>query len=187
MKPANGQCLMALGCLALFGCSSQSPRPPAPPEQSWNQHQQQLLPLTEWQILGKIRIQTDNDDLAANLNWSQQQDHYRIYIAGPFGQGAVNIEGSEQAGISLDIKDKGHYQAASPEQLLNQQLGWNVPVSLIPYWIRGLPAPQSDHTKTLDPDNRLQQLQQAGWTINYLDYQTDELLHLPRKIKLNHG
>ncbi|MFT6914079.1 MAG: outer membrane lipoprotein LolB [Motiliproteus sp.] len=177
--------IAALLCLSLFGCSS---RPQLPqPEQSWEQHQRQLLPLTQWQVLGKIRIQSADDDSSANLNWWQRQDHYRIYIAGPLGQGAVNIEGSESDGITLDISGEGRYQADSPERLLYQQLGWEVPISQMPYWIKGLPAPQGDYSTRLDTLNRAQQLQQSGWTIDYLDYHNDLRPQLPRKIRLQRG
>lgn len=182
--------IAALLCTALFGCSSQPTstlsQPPLP-EQSWEQQQQQLLPLTQWQVLGKIRIQSASDDSSANLSWQQRQDYYRIYIAGPLGQGAVNIEGSERTGITLDVSGEGRYQADSPERLLYQQLGWEVPISQMPFWIRGLPAPQQRHSKQLDPLNRLQQLQQNGWTIDYLDYHNDLRPQLPRKIRLNRG
>jgi outer membrane lipoprotein LolB len=177
--------LAALLCLSLFGCSSRPQLPP--PEQSWEQHQQQLRPLTQWQVLGKIRIQSASDDNSANLSWWQRQDHYRIYMAGPLGQGAVNIEGSKSTGITLDVSGEDRYQADSPERLLYQQLGWEVPISQMPFWIRGLPAPQQGYSKRLDAFNRAQQLQQSGWTIDYLDYHNDLRPQLPRKIRLQRG
>ncbi|MEH6649724.1 MAG: lipoprotein insertase outer membrane protein LolB [Motiliproteus sp.] len=175
--------------IGLMGCSSQPQQPTEPLAKiSWEQRQQQLLPLTRWQVLGKINIRTPQENNTASLNWSQFDDRYRIYMAGPLGQGAVNISGSEQHGIILDISGEDRRQAASPEQLLNQRLGWSIPVSQMPYWIRGLPAPNRLHAKTLDPFNRLQQLQQNGWTIDYLSYQQQQQQqHLPRKIQLQRG
>ncbi|MEH6825465.1 MAG: lipoprotein insertase outer membrane protein LolB [Motiliproteus sp.] len=179
--------LPLLFCATLLGCSSQPSQPPQSEHatQSWEQRQQQLSPLTQWQVLGKIRIQTDDSSSAANLNWTQRLDHYRIYMAGPLGQGAINIEGSEQTGITLDISGEGRQQASSPEQLLAQRLGWAVPISQMPYWIRGVPAPKEQYSKQLDPSNRLRQLQQSGWTIDYIDYHEDQQPQLPHKIRLN--
>lgn len=177
--------LFALLLIGLIGCSSQPPQPVEPLTKiSWEQRQQQLLPLTRWQVLGKINIRTPQESNTASLNWSQYDDHYRIYMAGPLGQGAINISGSERHGVILDISGEERRQAASPEQLLNQQLGWSIPIGQMPYWIRGLPAPNRLHAKTLDPFNRLQQLQQNGWTIDYLSYQQKQQ-HLPRKIQLH--
>ncbi len=181
--------LFALLCTLLLGCSSQPttrPQPPIPP-QSWEQRQQQLAPLSQWQVLGKIRIQSASDDSAANLSWEQHQDHYQIYMAGPLGQGAINIQGSEQTGITLEISGEQRMQAASPEQLLYQRLGWEAPISQIPYWIKGMPAPHTRHSKHLDPDNKLQRLQQDGWVIDYLDYHPNLQPQLPRKIRLQRG
>lgn len=177
--------------LVLQGCSNQprqfAPEPSQPLDNiSWDQRQQQLLPLTRWQVLGKINIRTRQDNTTASLNWSQNDNHYRIYMAGPLGQGAVNISGSDRLGVTLDISGQERMHAASPEQLLTRQLGWSVPVSQMPYWIRGLPAPHSDYTKTLDPYNRLQYLAQHGWIIKYVRYQSEQQ-HLPRKIELRRG
>ncbi len=179
--------LPLLLCAMLLGCSTQPGRPPQSEHvtQSWEQRQQQLSPLTQWQVLGKIRIQTDDSSSSANLNWTQRLDHYRIYMAGPLGQGAINIEGSEQTGITLDISGEERHQASSPEQLLTQRLGWTVPISQIPYWIRGAPAPKEQYSKQLDPSNRLLQLQQSGWTIDYINYHEDLQPQLPHKIRLN--
>lgn len=177
--------LFAVLLIGLIGCSSQPQQPVEPLTKiSWEQRQQQLLPLTRWQVLGKINIRTAQESNTASLNWSQYDDRYRIYMAGPLGQGAVNISGSEQQGVVLDISGEERRQAATPEQLLNQQLGWSIPVSQMPYWIRGLPAPDRMHAMTLDPFNRLQRLQQNGWTIDYLSYQQQQQ-HLPRKIQLH--
>ena len=201
---AQGRCrpaapLWLLGALLLLSaCSSQAPQPHLDaPVLSWEQRKQQLTPIERWSVLGKISIRTPDDTTSANLNWSQNRDHYRIYMAGPLGQGAVNIEGSDRLGTTLDISGE-RYRAASPEALLQQQLGWAVPVTQIPYWIRGLPAPEQPHIKVLDHYNQLEQLHQNGWTIRYLGYQpsvttgsdtADSSLQaqLPRKIELKHG
>ena len=179
----------ALCCALLFGCSSQTITPtqqdrPAP---SWQQRQQQLLPLTQWQVQGKIRIQTKEEDTSANLSWSQHPDHYQIYLAGPLGQGAISIAGSNENGVTLDIGGEQRYQADSAAQLLQQQLGWSIPISQIGYWARGMPAPGVTYSKRLDGQNRLKQLNQEGWILNYVDYHSDQQPQLPRKIKLSRG
>ena len=190
----NQKCLRTLGLLALLGtllmdCSGQPTLAPQPSLQllSWEQRQQQLSPLSRWEVLGKIRIQSATDDNSANLNWEQHNDQYQIYMAGPLGQGAVNIQGSELTGITLEISGQERMHSTSPEQLLYQQLGWETPISQIPFWIKGMPAPKTRHTKTLDSDSKLQQLQQSGWTIDYLSYHLDQQPQLPRKIRLQRG
>ena len=189
---ALASALFAVGLAVILGGCSLNPDTPLSSDAaqlSWEQRQQQLLPLTHWQVLGKISIRTPEDSNSANLNWTQHDDHYRIYMAGPLGQGAVNIQGSEQQGITLDISGEERYQAASPEQLLQHRLGWSIPVSQMPYWVRGLPAPSSTHQIQLDTFNRISQLQQSGWSIRYLGYQPGhaEQPQLPRKIELKRG
>lgn len=183
----------------LTGCGIQPQQPVVEtgPLLTWQERTQQLLPLSRWTVLGKVSIRNGDRRDSASLNWSQNLDHYRIFMAGPLGQGAVNIEGSERLGITLEVSGEGRYQADSPEQLLQQRLGWSVPVSQMPYWIRGLPAPQQAHIKVLDDHNRLERLHQGGWDIRYLGYQQQSEKNsvesgqnrpqLPRKIELRLG
>ena len=54
------------------------------------------------------------------------------------------------------------------------------------WWIRGLPAPDSQSHLTLDSDSRLNRLEQDGWQIEYLSYIEQDGFTLPERIKL-HG
>ncbi|RDE18136.1 outer membrane lipoprotein LolB [Motiliproteus coralliicola] len=189
--------LALLVLLAGCGIQPQQPVIETGPLLSWQERSQQLLPLSRWTVLGKVSIRNGDRRDSASLNWSQNLDHYRIFMAGPLGQGAVNIEGSERLGITLEVSGEGRYHADSPEQLLQQRLGWSVPVSQMPYWIRGLPAPEQAHIKVLDNYNRLERLHQGGWDIRYLGYQQQSPQNaanpsqtralLPRKIELRRG
>ena len=105
--------------------------------------------------------------------------------AGPLGRGAARLTG-RPGQVSLEVANQGRYEAPSPEALLEEQLGWKLPVSHLTWWVRGLPAPDSKSRLTLDADSRLSNLEQDDWQIEYLSYAQQNGYWLPERIKL-HG
>nr|WP_298147022.1 lipoprotein insertase outer membrane protein LolB [uncultured Pseudomonas sp.] len=149
----------------------------------WQTHKQQVAALDAWQISGKVGIRAPKDSGSGTLFWLQRQDYYDIRLSGPLGRGAARLTGRPGA-ILLEVANQGRYQAESPEQLLQQQLGLNLPVSHLLWWIRGLPAPGSKSTLTLDSDSHLAQLAQDGWQVEYLRYTEQDGYWLPERLKL---
>jgi len=179
--------LLALLALLLNGCATQLPAPSPPPASiPWEQRQRALSMLDSWMLQGKIAIRVDQQNHAANLSWTQQGDHYRIFMAGPFGRGAVDIEGDEHH-LRLLLAGEDPLETDAPQALLEQRLGWSFPLQQLAWWVRGLPAPDSAHRLTLDSQHRLQQLQQSGWQINYPRYALFATTELPAKLVLTRG
>lgn len=87
------------------------------------------------------------------------------------------------------IDDQGQvHQHPDLQHLLDQVWSVGVPVEALSYWLRGSRMP-GDGRVNLDPDDRLQQLQQGGWTVDYLRW-TDaaaELPELPSKLYASSG
>ena len=151
----------------------------------WREHKAQMTGIDGWQINGKIGIRAPKDSGSGTLFWLQRQDYYDIRLSGPLGRGAARLTGSPGK-VSLEVANQGRYEAPTPEVLLEEQLGWNLPVSHLNWWVRGLPAPDSKSRLTLDTDSRLANLDQDGWQVEYLSYAEQNGFWLPERIKL-HG
>ncbi|MHC8373751.1 lipoprotein insertase outer membrane protein LolB [Pseudomonas sp. MDT1-85] len=151
----------------------------------WREHKQQLTGLDGWQINGKIGIRAPKDSGSGTLFWLQRQDYYDIRLSGPLGRGAARLTG-RPGKVSLEVANQGRYDAQTPEALVEEQLGWKLPVSHLAWWVRGLPAPDSKSRLTLDVDSRLANLEQDGWQVEYLSYAEQNGYWLPERIKL-HG
>jgi len=67
---------------------------------------------------------------------------------------------------------------------VHSQLGWQLPVSNLLWWVRGLPSPDSRSRVALDANGRLASLQQDGWDVQYLGYSEQDQYSLPTRIKL---
>ena len=152
-------------------------------EQTWKTHKQQLSELDAWQIDGKVGIRAPRDSGSGTLFWLQRQDYFDIRLSGPLGRGATRLTGRPDA-VTLEIAGQGRYQADSPEALVERQLGWQLPVSNLLWWVRGLPAPDSRSRLSLDGASRLARLEQDGWQVNYLAYRNEDGYALPERIRL---
>ncbi|WP_407315058.1 lipoprotein insertase outer membrane protein LolB [Pseudomonas sp. nanlin1] len=181
--------VIAFSLIALLaGCAGFSSRESVQGQgdpQQWRQHKEQLSQLDGWQINGKVGIRAPKDSGSGTLFWLQRQDYYDIRLSGPLGRGAARLTG-RPGHVSLEVANQGRYEAQSPEELLEEQLGWKLPVSHLVWWVRGLPAPDSKSELTLDTDSRLSGLAQDGWTIEYLSYTQQNGYWLPERMKL-HG
>ncbi|WP_313210688.1 lipoprotein insertase outer membrane protein LolB, partial [Stutzerimonas nitrititolerans] len=87
--------------------------------------------------------------------------------------------------VALEVAGQGRFEADSPEALVQSQLGWQLPVSNLLWWVRGLPAPDSRSRLSLDGQSRLAMLQQDGWDVEYLGYSEENGFALPERIKLS--
>ncbi len=153
--------------------------------QLWKEHKAQLSTLDGWQINGKVGIRAPKDSGSGTLFWLQRQDYYDIRLSGPLGRGAARLTG-RPGQVTLEVANQGRFEAPTPETLLAEQLGWELPVSHLVWWVRGLPAPDSKSRLTLDGNSRLASLEQDGWQVEYTSYTEQNGYWLPERIKM-HG
>ncbi|OHV12389.1 outer membrane lipoprotein LolB [Kushneria phosphatilytica] len=170
----------------LAGCAGQPPQPDmARKPGDWKSQHERLTTLSRWDIAGKVAIRTPEDSESANLDWQRTPDHYRIMVSGPFGAGRNTLEGNSRS-VTLTNGD-GTFRAATPEALMEDRMGWSLPVSALDYWIRGLPAPGTPHRVNRDDTGFPEVMHQNGWTIQYRDWTRADGLWLPRRLIMDYG
>ncbi len=137
--------------------------------------------LSHWQIKGKVGITTERERVNANLDWQQQAHTYNISLSGPFGQGRADLMGDEHS-IALTTGDQT-FHGASAEQLMQQQLGWSVPVRHFAYWAKGVPSPLAPVTAVeYDDQGSLSTLVQDGWQVSLSRYSNINGWQLPGRL-----
>ncbi|OPX56843.1 outer membrane lipoprotein LolB [Oceanospirillum multiglobuliferum] len=177
--------LLILMLLLLGGCASTEVLKPTG-ESYMQRHNDERTKLTHWQMNGKIRVKTADSSDSANLLWQQNGQQYRIILSGPFGQSGATIQGDPYQ-VQLLLPEKGAYQASTPEQLLHDYFGWNLPLSHLFYWVRTLPAPLLPYQSNLNEQQQLAQLIQDGWEIRYDRYHEALKPMLPGRMKISKG
>ena len=147
------------------------------------QNAEQPQKLENFNITGKIGVTMPANDTtgtqggSAFYAWGQQNDRFAIELIGALGIGKTNIEYNGQTATLVSEKT-GTVTADDPETLLKKATGWQAPISQMPYWISGRPAP-SDSAPQLDDQNRLISSVNGEWTASFTYKGSDKL---PNKI-----
>ena len=136
-----------------------------------------------WQFTGRVSLTQAEQGWHAGLSWQQQADRFQLKISGPLGQEAFRLTGNA-AGVLLEDADGKKIRAADAEALLLQTTGWELPVTGLRYWVRGLPVPRVYASERRDLQGRLQALEQSGWAISYVRYHVLEGVSWPAKLRL---
>ncbi|WP_083002382.1 lipoprotein insertase outer membrane protein LolB [Halomonas sp. GT] len=179
--------LMAgIALLTLAGCATQAPVDDGGRQAGqWERQQADVEAFDTWTLVGKAGLRTPQENTSANLDWNQHPHYFRMLISGPFGGGRSVLEGREGR-FSLTTSD-GRFEAETPEALMEEQLGWSLPVRAMPDWVRGLPGEHASYQLETDELGFPNHLQQDGWEIDYRDWEQVEGMWLPRRLVMNYG
>ena len=176
----------ALAVAALAGCASQAPMDEGGRQAGqWERQQADVEAFESWTLVGKAGLRTPEENTSANLDWNQTPYYFRMLISGPFGGGRSVLEGREGR-FSLTTSE-GRFEAETPEALMEEQLGWSLPVRAMPDWVRGLPGDHASYQLETDELGFPSFLQQDGWDIDYRDWEQAEGMWLPRRLVMNYG
>ena len=93
-----------------------------------------------WQLSGKLGLRGPGLAESAYLNWRQCGELYDMRISGPLGQSVARIDG-DGARLLVRIEGQEPVTTTDPEQLLQERLGWSVPLRALRYWVRAEQAP----------------------------------------------
>ena len=161
--------------LLLGGCASKPPAPQLSMEQRqllWESHRQQIMELTSWRLEGRLGLRVPGQSGSMSVDWKQNSHDYTIYLDGPLGQSLAKVQGRD-GGVTVEASGE-KFSGHSPEQLLRQVTGWDLPVSHLRYWVLGLPDPGAPFDLMLDNTGNPSVLRQSGWIIEYQLFRPQE-------------
>jgi outer membrane lipoprotein LolB len=137
-----------------------------------------VMRLTHFTIRGRAAINTPTQHESVSFFWQQRGANYQLRLFGPLGIGAVQLVGNARQVVLSNYQGK-QITAISAEDLLQQNLGWSIPVRDLRYWLWAMPTPHLAAQTLPNPPAPLQVLRQAGWQITYANYQgSPSLPHL---------
>lgn len=140
----------------------------------------QLADIHRWNAKGKISISAEGERKSANFSWLNKGRDFDISLHGPFGSGAAKLK--RRGNIVSYADGKENRRASSAEQLLYDATGWQLPISELAWWIKALPAPNTEFEQTSGDTGELSTLIQQGWQLQYKNYQLVRGHMLPGKI-----
>lgn len=133
---------------------------------------------------GRVAVDHQGKRHSAGLRWTHQGRSDEILMLGPLGQTAARVYRDDHK-ATLDDGD-GHHQADDAETLMEQVMGWHLPLSGLHQWVLGLPDGGSPAQIDRDDSGRISVLHQDGWDVRYLRYADTSPDSLPSRLQLNH-
>ena len=119
----------------------------------------------EFIVQGKLLLTLADEKTALQFSWQQNQDDYVIDVWGAFGQGRTQLRGT---GKKMQVmRGQKVIVAGPPELVMQQQLGWSMPVEAMRYWILGQPQPNirfADYA--IDEAQSSVRFRQSSWAVS---------------------
>lgn len=184
-----GRILVAGLVLALLaGCAGfQEDRPERTPDEreaAFDERREPLAELTHWRAVGRAAVRNSQESVTVSLDWRQADAAYRLNLRGPLASGSLRLQGDD-SGVVLRTSDGAERVADDARALLARELGLDLPVTALRWWLRGLPAPGLDEpTMELDRRGRITAMEQSGWQVTYDSYTEQGGLQLPASLEI---
>ncbi len=162
--------------------------PPAQAERHQEQRRQALELLDAWSVEGRVAISNGQRGGSGRLEWSQQQDQYRMALSAPVTRQSWSLASAADGGAVLEGVEGGPRHGPDAGLLLRQATGWEIPVQELAWWVRGLQTPGASGIE-YGPGGHLQRMQAAGWSIEYQEWQpaADGFPAMPRRLQAERG
>ena len=149
---------------------------------NWQEQRALLEKTSDWQLRGRVNVRYQNESYTPRIQWQQLGDNYRIRLWGTFNAGNTLIIGEPKL-VTME-REGDSITANTPEELVLDNLGYELPISYLEFWVRSLPAPGSDAELDFSDQNHLATIKQDGWEIAYLDMRQFDGVTLPRSVEI---
>ena len=171
--------LLLISALLLTSCASKPVSAPA--SLPWKDRNDLYSRLTQWDLKGRLGLVTSQQSGSVTLVWQESDKGRQLRLLGPAGQGLAKLDQTTTGTVIRDNHNNS-WQGDTPEPLIEQAIGWEIPLSSLRWWVLGIVEPDSDTRFSLDDQERLQQLEQDGWQVSFSKYRMFDGYELPGSI-----
>jgi outer membrane lipoprotein LolB len=142
--------------------------------------------MTQWNLYARAALRLKGEAYNISIQWQREaDDRFEMLLEAPFGQGVLRIDAVGPGRYRLRLPDGRQVSNSSVEALLDEVVGWSLPIGGLDYWVRGVPDPRTVSSHQLDSEGRARSIRQDGWDITYQDYFEDSSRPaLPRRFGL---
>jgi len=179
---------LAAAAALLAACAGQRVRTVAPDAASLArqaEREQALAAHDSWTLQGRLGVSDARDSGSGSLDWSQDGHGFRFAVHAPVTGKTWILSGDAGHAVLEGLREQP-LRGDDAAELLQRELGWRVPIAELTYWARGLRAP-GDARIQFRADGLPGEIEQDGWTVQYLDYDTGRTPPLPSKVFATRG
>ena len=173
--------LALAAAMVIAGCQT-VPVPPAPTV-AWSVRRPALQNLDRFGLHGRVAVAVGGQGFNAGVRWTQSAAVTHLALTGPLGAGGVEVtaDGGDLSVVTSSGKRLG---TAAARTELQDKLGFEPPLTSLRYWVLGVPDPGAPASVQLDSQQRLTELTQDGWRVDYSAYMPVGAEWLPRLLTL---
>ncbi|WP_233843353.1 lipoprotein insertase outer membrane protein LolB [Dyella sp. 2HG41-7] len=144
--------------------------------------EQQLANADHWVLQGRLAVSDGKEGVpGSDFTWTQNGASYELIFRAPVSGKSYRLSGGPD-GAELDGVDGGPQRGADAEALMRRALHWEVPLDELRAWVLGLRAHGAQADLSFGDDRLPSVLQQDGWTVSYLAWDTTRQPPLPLKV-----
>ena len=170
-------------CLIIASCATVKEQITTEPA-AWVAEQQKRQQVNNWEIRGRLGVQTETTGGTLDIIWKNADEDYSIRLIAPLGSGSYLIQGNSDY-AEIRFPDGKTDIVSSIDVVFTSILDVDLPASAVKDWIRGLPS------KTLtveqiswNEQGLLNTIKQSGWNVEMSKYTGDKIL-MPHVIYLS--
>ncbi len=112
-------------------------------------------------ISGRFSITNAKDNNYGNFTWTRQAPDENLELRSPIGSTVAKI--TIESGVATLETEGKIYHGQDLDTILEQNLGFSLPMQSLHYWIQGVALPTSPIEENLNDG-----FVQLGWTVEYL-------------------
>lgn len=134
---------------------------------------------------GRIAVNHHGERSSVSLRWVHKPGSNDILLLAPLGITVAHIEHTA-TGVLLEANGR-QYRSRDVETLMDEVIGWHLPLDEMYTWALARPYPGSFFDVESNDNRQIVRLRQDGWEIRYPRYQSAAEDSLPLKLLLRHN
>lgn len=176
------------GCATVPSTAVLSPAQQAAAEQQQAAREAELRPRTDWSLAGRIAVSNGSKGGSGRIDWMQDRAGYRVALSAPVTRQSWQLSVDSVTGAArLEGLEGGPRTGPDAALLLRETTGWDIPVTSLGDWVRGLRSPAAGAAVIqFGADLRPARIAQDGWDIAYTWPET-VTASLPSRIDARRG
>lgn len=180
--------LFLFTAMTLLAACTTAPRKTFSPDaallEAQAQREAQLARSSAWKLTGRLAVSDGRDGGSGRIEWIQDDDAFEIVLNAPVTRQSWKLRGDTRF-ARIDGLEGGPYFGDSAAQLLEEHVGWSMPLDDLIAWVRGARATGTANIEF--GENGLPALiEQNGWRIEYRQWNAD-VPPMPVKVFANQG
>ena len=175
--------VVCLLCLIIASCATVKQQITTEPS-DWKAEQQKRQQINNWEIRGRLGVQTETTGGSMDIIWKNADQDYSIRLIAPLGAGSYLVQGNSDY-AEIRFPDGQTDIVSNIDVIFTSIFEIDLPASAVKDWIRGLPSKALTVEQiSWNEQGLLAKLKQSGWNVEMNKYKGDKIL-MPHAIYLS--